>query len=139
MKDHSGVPICGYRRAGHSLRWENVVALPKTPLLWNRLSFGDEEKITHAMGSLDNWTMCGGCLLVCFCSLVPRIWGMRLCEVMADPTNKNYITTCSECCVRWTRPVSTLHLSLVPGGPHWRLLESLICNVFGSFFPLQNT
>ena len=57
MKDHSRAPICGYRRAGHSLRWENVVALPKTPLLWNRLSFGDEEKITRAMGSLDNWTM----------------------------------------------------------------------------------
>ena len=71
MKDHSGAPICGYRRAGHSLRWENVVFLPKTPLLWNRFSFGDEEKITRAMGSLDNWTMWAGCLLVCLCSLAP--------------------------------------------------------------------
>ena len=65
MKDHSGAPICGYCRAGHSLRWENVVALPKSPLFWNRLSFGDEEKISRAIGSLDNWTMCAGCLLAC--------------------------------------------------------------------------
>ena len=91
------------------------------------------------MGSLDNWTMCVGCLLACLCSLAPRIWDMRLCKVMVDPTNKNYITTCLECCARWTRPVSTLHLSIVPEGPHWRVLESLLCNVFGSFFCLQNT
>ena len=54
MKDHFGAPICAYCRAGHSLRWGNVVALPKTPLHWNRLTFGDEEKITRAMGSLHN-------------------------------------------------------------------------------------
>ena len=69
MEDLCRASICGYHRVGHSLRWRNVVALPKTPLLWNRLTFEDEEKITRAMGGLNDWTMCIGCLLACAHSL----------------------------------------------------------------------